>query len=176
MTPRSVRLIRILKKKDLTSCDVSPSLPSFSGCMNNSRITITDMPFRWRSPSPCRLSLSSWIRSPTYFTVHFGWVRKEKKKEKRAFSDGFRTGVAVVAVLDNTIGGFLTLGIQRIMGTIIGGVASIVIMTIVRSIFRNNWDWRPTLLLCVLMFIQIFFIAKIKLIPNYSYAGSIVRI
>lgn len=82
----------------------------------------------------------------------------------------------MVAVLDNTIGGFLTLGIQRIMGTIIGGVASIVIMTIVRSIFRYNWDWRPTLLLCVLMFIQIFFIAKIKLIPNYSYAGSIVRI
>ncbi|KAG0757412.1 hypothetical protein G6F57_002173 [Rhizopus arrhizus] len=89
------------------------------------------------------------------------------------FHSPFWMGVAVVAVLDNTIGGFLTLGIQRIMGTIIGGVASIVIMTIVRSIFRNNWDWRPTLLLCVLMFIQIFFIAKIKLIPNYSYAGSI---
>ncbi|RCH88898.1 hypothetical protein CU098_006224 [Rhizopus stolonifer] len=75
--------------------------------------------------------------------------------------------------MDNTIGGFLTLGIQRIMGTIIGGVASIVIMTIVRSIYHTGWSWRPALLLCVLMFFQIFFIAKIKLIPNYSYAGSI---
>ncbi|KAI9256244.1 aluminum activated malate transporter-domain-containing protein [Sporodiniella umbellata] len=91
----------------------------------------------------------------------------------KAFHNPFWMGVAVVAVLDNTIGGFLTLGIQRIIGTIIGGVASIVVMTVVRAIYSTDWSWRPALLLCILMFIQIFFIAKIKLIPNYSYAGSI---
>ncbi|PHZ12565.1 uncharacterized protein RHIMIDRAFT_282546 [Rhizopus microsporus ATCC 52813] len=91
----------------------------------------------------------------------------------KVFHNPFWMGVAVVTVLDNTVGGFLTLSIQRIFGTIIGGSASIIIITITRAIFNLQWDWRAEVVLCILMFIQIFFISKIKLIPNYSYAGSI---
>lgn len=84
------------------------------------------------------------------------------------------TGVSVVTVLDNTVGGFLNLSVQRLMGTLIGGAASIIVMTLTRACFHPNWDWPAAVVLCVLMFIQVFFIAKLKVIPKYAYAGSIV--
>jgi uncharacterized membrane protein YgaE (UPF0421/DUF939 family) len=86
----------------------------------------------------------------------------------------FFIGVSVVTVLDNTVGGFLNLSVQRLMGTVIGGAASIIIMTITRAIFHPNWEWQAAVLLCFLMFIQVFFIAKLKVLPNFAYAGSIV--
>lgn len=79
-----------------------------------------------------------------------------------------------MTVLDNTVGGFLNLSVQRLMGTLIGGAASIVVMTITRAIFQPNWEWQAAVVLCVFMFIQVFFIAKLKVIPKYAYAGSIV--
>lgn len=84
-------------------------------------------------------------------------------------------GVSVVTVLDNTIGGFLALSIQRMIGTIIGGGLSIVVMTITRAIFPV-WSWKAIVLLCFLMFFQVFLIAKIKLRPNMNYAGGIVSL
>ncbi|GAA5803468.1 aluminum activated malate transporter-domain-containing protein [Helicostylum pulchrum] len=89
------------------------------------------------------------------------------------FPNVFWVGVSVVTVLDNTVGGFLNLSVQRLMGTLIGGAASIVVMTITRAIFHPNWEWQAAVVLCVLMFIQVFFIAKLKVIPKYAYAGSI---
>lgn len=88
----------------------------------------------------------------------------------------FLIGVSVVTVLDNTVGGFLNLSVQRLMGTLIGGAASIVIMTITRAIFHPNWEWQAAVMLCCFMFIQVFFIAKLKVLPKYAYAGSIVSI
>lgn len=82
-------------------------------------------------------------------------------------------GVSVVTVLDNTVGGFLALSIQRMMGTIIGGGLSIVVMTVTRAIFPD-WSWKADIMLCALMFCQVFTIAKIKLRPNMNYAGGIV--
>lgn len=81
----------------------------------------------------------------------------------------------MVTVLDNTMGGMLTLGMQRILGTLIGGGLSIIVMTIVRAIFQPYWDARAVVVLNILMFIQVFIIAKIKLIPNYAFAGGIVK-
>lgn len=75
--------------------------------------------------------------------------------------------------MDNTIGGFLTLSIQRMMGTIIGGGLSIIVMTVTRAIFPV-WSWKAIVLLCTLMFCQVFIIAKFKLRPNMNYAGGIV--
>lgn len=88
---------------------------------------------------------------------------------------GFLLGVSVVTVLDNTVGGFLNLSVQRLLGTLIGGGSSIVVMTITRAIFHPRWEWDAALLLGFLMFIQVFFIAKLKMMPNMAYAGSIVR-
>lgn len=81
----------------------------------------------------------------------------------------------MVTVLDNTVGGFLNLSVQRLIGTLIGGASSIIIMTITRAIFHPRWEWDATVLLCFLMFIQVFFISKIKVKPNFAYAGSIVK-
>ncbi|KAI8376952.1 aluminum activated malate transporter-domain-containing protein [Blakeslea trispora] len=89
------------------------------------------------------------------------------------FNNAFWIGISVVTVLDNTVGGFLNLSLQRLLGTIIGGVSSIAIMTITRAIFHPEWNVKAEVLLCVLMFIQIFLIAKIKMMPNMAYAGSI---
>lgn len=83
-------------------------------------------------------------------------------------------GVSVVTVLDNTVGGFLSLSIQRMIGTIIGGGLSIIVMTISRAIYPE-WEISATVLLCALMFCQVFIIARIKLRPNMNYAGGIVR-
>jgi hypothetical protein len=85
-------------------------------------------------------------------------------------------GVAVVTILDNTVGGFLTLSFQRIIGTVVGGVLSIIVMTVVRAIFQPQWDARAAVLLCFFMFAQVFIIARLKQLPNYSYAGGIVNI
>lgn len=82
-------------------------------------------------------------------------------------------GVTVVTILDSTIGSFLSLSIQRFLGSVIGGAWSIVNMTVTRAIFPV-WDWSALVLLCVLMFIQVFFIAKLKLHPDYTMAGGIV--
>lgn len=87
----------------------------------------------------------------------------------------FSLGVAVVTILDNTVGGFLTLSFQRIIGTVVGGVLSIIVMTIVRAIFQPQWDARAAVLLCFFMFAQVFVIARLKQLPNYSYAGGIVN-
>ncbi|CEP11152.1 hypothetical protein [Parasitella parasitica] len=89
------------------------------------------------------------------------------------FPNAFWVGVSVVTVLDNTVGGFLNLSIQRLIGTLIGGGSSIVVMTITRAIFHPRWEWDAALLLGFLMFIQVFFIAKLKMMPNMGYAGSI---
>ncbi|KAI8639520.1 aluminum activated malate transporter-domain-containing protein [Parasitella parasitica] len=89
------------------------------------------------------------------------------------FPNAFWVGVSVVTVLDNTVGGFLNLSIQRLIGTLIGGGSSIVVMTITRAIFHPRWEWDAALVLGFLMFIQVFFIAKLKMMPNMSYAGSI---
>ncbi|CAO3686774.1 unnamed protein product [Rhizopus stolonifer] len=91
----------------------------------------------------------------------------------KVFHSAFWMGVAVVTVLDNTMGGMLTLGMQRILGTLIGGGLSIIVMTTVRAIFQPYWDARAVAVLNILMFIQVFIIAKIKLIPNYAFAGGI---
>lgn len=88
--------------------------------------------------------------------------------------NAFVIGVSVVTVLDNTVGGFLNLSIQRLLGTLIGGGFSIVVMTITRAIFHPRWEWDAALLLGFLMFIQVFCIAKLKMMPNMAYAGSIV--
>ncbi|EIE81408.1 hypothetical protein RO3G_06113 [Rhizopus delemar RA 99-880] len=89
------------------------------------------------------------------------------------FENAFWIGVAVVTILDNTVGGFLTLSFQRIIGTVVGGVLSIIVMTIVRAIFQPQWDARAAVLLCFFMFAQVFVIARLKQLPNYSYAGGI---
>ncbi|RCI05203.1 hypothetical protein CU098_013114 [Rhizopus stolonifer] len=89
------------------------------------------------------------------------------------FANAFWIGISVVTVLDNTVGGLVNLSLQRLLGTIIGGVSSIVVMTITRAIFQPSWDHRAIILLCFLMFVQVFFIAKIKIKPNTAYAGSI---
>ncbi|CAO0801494.1 unnamed protein product [Mucor circinelloides] len=89
------------------------------------------------------------------------------------FPNVFWVGVSVVTVLDNTVGGFLNLSIQRLLGTLIGGGFSIVVMTITRAIFHPRWEWDAALLLGFLMFIQVFCIAKLKMMPNMAYAGSI---
>ncbi|KAI8369138.1 aluminum activated malate transporter-domain-containing protein [Choanephora cucurbitarum] len=91
----------------------------------------------------------------------------------KIFNNAFWIGVSVVTVLDNTVGGFLNLSLQRLLGTIIGGVSSIAIMTITRAIFHPEWNVKAEVLLCVLMFVQIFCIAKIKMMPDMAYAGSI---
>ena len=81
----------------------------------------------------------------------------------------------MVTVIDNTVGGFISLSIQRMIGTIIGGGLSIVVMTISRAIFPV-WNPGATVFLCFLMFCQVFTIARIKLRPNMNYAGGIVNI
>ncbi|CDS09250.1 hypothetical protein LRAMOSA10610 [Lichtheimia ramosa] len=86
--------------------------------------------------------------------------------------NSFWIGVSVVTVLDNTVGGFLSLSIQRMIGTIIGGGLSIIVMTISRAIYPE-WEISATVLLCALMFCQVFIIARIKLRPNMNYAGGI---
>jgi hypothetical protein len=83
-------------------------------------------------------------------------------------------GVSVVTVLDNTVGGFLSLSLQRLMGTLIGGVGSIVSMTITRAAFHPRWEWEAIVLLCFLLFLQVFFITKLKTKPNMAYTGGIV--
>lgn len=82
----------------------------------------------------------------------------------------------MVTVLDNTVGGFLNLSVQRTIGTILGGGSSIVAMTITRVAFHPNWEWQASVVLCFLLFIQVFFISKVKMMPNMAYAGSIVCI
>ncbi|KAI8890905.1 hypothetical protein K501DRAFT_305381 [Backusella circina FSU 941] len=89
------------------------------------------------------------------------------------FPNTFWVGVSVVTVLDNTVGGFLSLSIQRLMGTLIGGVASIISMTITRAAFHPKWGWEAIVLLCFLLFLQVFFIAKLKTKPNMAYTGGI---
>ncbi|KAI8993257.1 aluminum activated malate transporter-domain-containing protein [Pilobolus umbonatus] len=89
------------------------------------------------------------------------------------FPNVFWIGVSVVTVLDNTVGGILSLSLQRLIGTLIGGLSSMVIMTVTRLIFHPQWNWKAEVLLASLMFIQVFFIAKIKMRPNMSYAGGI---
>ncbi|KAI9271900.1 aluminum activated malate transporter-domain-containing protein [Phascolomyces articulosus] len=86
--------------------------------------------------------------------------------------NAFWVGVSVVTVLDNSVGGFLSLSIQRMIGTFIGGGLSIVVMTISRAIFPV-WSPGATVFLCFLMFCQVFAIARIKLRPNMNYAGGI---
>lgn len=76
--------------------------------------------------------------------------------------------------MDTTVGGFLSLSLQRFFGTIIGGAASIVVMTITRAMFHPKWEWPAAVVLGTFMFIQIFFIAKLKMRPNMAYSGSIV--
>jgi hypothetical protein len=84
------------------------------------------------------------------------------------------SGVSVVTVLDNTVGGFLTLSLQRLIGTIIGGGSSIVIITITRAIFHPKWEWQAVVFFCSLMSVQVFFLAKLKIKPNMAYTGGIV--
>ncbi|KAI8140796.1 aluminum activated malate transporter-domain-containing protein [Fennellomyces sp. T-0311] len=86
--------------------------------------------------------------------------------------NAFWVGVSVVTVLDNTVGGFIALSIQRMIGTIIGGGLSIIVMTVSRAIFPT-WSPGATVFLCFLMFCQVFTIARIKLRPNMNYAGGI---
>ncbi|KAF7720898.1 hypothetical protein EC973_005799 [Apophysomyces ossiformis] len=59
------------------------------------------------------------------------------------------------------------------IGTVIGGGISIIVMTVTRAIFQPTWSWHAALLLCILMFCQVFVIARIKLLPTMAYAGSI---
>lgn len=78
-------------------------------------------------------------------------------------------------MFDNTVGGLLSLSLQRLLGTLIGGMCSIVIMTATRAIFHPIWEWEASVLLCFLMFIQVFFISLIKISTNYAYVGNIVK-
>lgn len=82
----------------------------------------------------------------------------------------------MVTVLDNTVGGFLSLSLQRLLGTIVGGGSSIIVMTVTRAIFHPKWEWPACVVLGALMFIQVFFITKLKMRPNMAYTGSIVRL
>ncbi|KAI7856743.1 aluminum activated malate transporter-domain-containing protein [Circinella umbellata] len=86
--------------------------------------------------------------------------------------NAFWVGVSVVTVLDNSVGGFLALSIQRMIGTFIGGGLSIFVMTLSRVIFPI-WSPGATVFFCFLMFCQVFAIARIKLRPNMNYAGGI---
>ncbi|KAI7890866.1 aluminum activated malate transporter-domain-containing protein [Mucor mucedo] len=166
------------------------------------RITIVeDVPFprsEYGPPSPVSITKKThpWVenlRQSTFYT----WIHKQAISPdnryafqmataftiaallvvidpiSEIFPNVFWVGVSVVTVLDNTVGGFLNLSVQRLMGTLIGGAASIVIMTITRAIFHPNWEWQAAVMLCCFMFIQVFFIAKLKVLPKYAYAGSI---
>jgi hypothetical protein len=76
-------------------------------------------------------------------------------------------------VLDNTVGGFLNLSIRRIVGTVVGGVAAMVGMTIIRVIF-STWNIGADFVLASYFFVQVFCIAKLKHRPALSNACSIV--
>ncbi|KAI9263767.1 aluminum activated malate transporter-domain-containing protein [Sporodiniella umbellata] len=130
-------------------------------------------------------------------SAFFQWLKKQYKDDKNRYSfqmataftiaslfavitplsnvfkSAFWMGVCVVTVLDNTMGGMFTLGMQRMLGTLIGGALSIIVMTIVRAMFEPYWDARSVVVLNIFMFIQVFVIAKIKLMPNYAFAGGI---
>ncbi|KAI9475435.1 MAG: hypothetical protein EXX96DRAFT_573291 [Benjaminiella poitrasii] len=82
-------------------------------------------------------------------------------------------GVAVVAVLDPTVGGMLTLSFQRAIGTLSGGFFSWLAFTSTRWLFlHDDWNWRCSIVLSLFMFCQVFGLAKWKLIPNMANTAN----
>ncbi|KAI8344514.1 aluminum activated malate transporter-domain-containing protein [Chlamydoabsidia padenii] len=90
----------------------------------------------------------------------------------RTFSNTVWVSFTIVMVLDNTVGGIANLSIRRVIGTVIGGVAAMIGMTIIRLIF-NTWTIGADIVLACYFFIQVFWIAKLKHRPALSNACSI---
>ncbi|KAI8059213.1 hypothetical protein BC940DRAFT_351254 [Gongronella butleri] len=88
------------------------------------------------------------------------------------FHNSFWIAVSAVMVCDNTIGGLMNLSVQRFIGTVLGGILTMVAMTITKLIFKN-WTVASDVVLGMLMFAVVFIIGKIRHRPTGAQAGNV---
>ncbi|KAL0079511.1 hypothetical protein F4703DRAFT_1918868 [Phycomyces blakesleeanus] len=80
--------------------------------------------------------------------------------------------VSVVTILDTSLGGTLHSSTQRMFGTLISASLSVFSMVVSKAIFPQ-WNWHAAILFTTFLFLQAFFIAKIKQRPSTAFAGNV---
>ncbi|KAI8084655.1 aluminum activated malate transporter-domain-containing protein [Halteromyces radiatus] len=83
--------------------------------------------------------------------------------------------ITITLVHDNTVGGFVFLGGQRILGTLIGGGLSMIGMTLARVLFPT-WGISANIFLSCYLFVQVLSITKLKERPQIATACGIALV